>query len=397
MVLVKKWLRIRIFSNLGRFSFNLKLILQISKAPSETSSSYDRFQRFRQAVTIKRGVNLFLLTMFVAGMFSFFSVSSADASFLSLFDKLLSLSDKKEEIEKPDANSQTARLLEPVLNSNPTFVFGGGGITIANRSVLVPDVGPIGSIADIDENVPTQDSIRAYVVHEGDSLTGIAKMFGVTVNTIIWANDLGKGNLIQPGQLLVILPVPGVRYIVQKGDTLATISSKFKGDKDEIIHFNNLASNSDLRVGQEIIIPDGEVTANIPSSVASARKDTATKKEGVSYSGYYTRPIGGGTKTQGIHGYNGVDLATSCGSPIYASASGEVIISRSSGWNSGYGQYIVITHANGTQTLYAHNQENAVTAGWRVAKGQVIGYVGSTGKSTGCHVHFEVRGAKNPF
>ena len=330
-------------------------------------------------------------------MFGFFSVPSADASFLSLFDKLLSLSDKKEEIEKPDANSQTARLLEPVLNSNPTFAFGGGGITIANQSVLVPDVGPMGSIADIDENVSAQDSIRTYVVRKGDNLTGIAKMFGVTVNTVIWANDLDKGNLIQPGQLLVILPVPGVRYVVQKGDTLATISSKFKGDKDEIIRFNNLASNSDLKIGQEIIIPDGEVAVDTSSSVNSSRKDTATKKEAISYSGYYTRPIGGGAKTQGIHGYNGVDLATSCGSPIYASASGDVIISRSSGWNGGYGQYIVITHANGTQTLYAHNQENVVTAGWRVARGQIIGYVGSTGKSTGCHVHFEVRGAKNPF
>ncbi|MDO8555412.1 MAG: peptidoglycan DD-metalloendopeptidase family protein [bacterium] len=394
--MVKKWLRIRIFSNLGRFSFNLKLILQILKALSETSSSYDRFQRFRQTVTIKRGINLFLLTILVAGMFGFFPISSANASFLSLFDKLLSLSDKKEEVEKLDANSQTARLLEPVLNSNPTFAFGGGDITIANQSVLVSDVGPLGSIADINENVSNPDNISTYVVRKGDSLTGIAKMFGVTVNTIVWANDLGKGNLIQPGQLLVILPVPGVRYVVQKGDTLTTISSKFKGDKDEIIRFNNLASNSDLKVGQEIIIPDGEVTVSASSSINSSRKGAA-RNEGTAYADYYMRPIGGGIKTQGIHGYNGVDLATSCGSPVYASASGEVIVSRSSGWNSGYGQYIVISHANNTQTLYAHLQENSVTAGWRVAKGQIIGEVGSTGKSTGCHVHFEVRGARNPF
>lgn len=335
--------------------------------------------------------------MLIVGMFGFSFISFADAGFLSLFDKLLSLNDKKEDAEKPDVNSQTARLLEPVLNSNPTFAFGGGGITIVSQSVLVPDIGPMGSIADISENIPAQDSIRTYVVRRGDSLTGIAKMFGVTVNTIVWANDLGKGNLIQPGQLLVILPVPGVRYVVQKGDTLATISTKFKGDKDEIIRFNNLAFGNDLKIGQEIIIPDGEVAIDTASSVSSSRKDSAAKKDGSAYIGYYMRPIGGGTKTQGIHGYNGVDLATSCGSPIYASASGDVIVSRSSGWNGGYGQYVVISHANGTQTLYAHNQENIVTVGWRVAKGQIIGYVGSTGKSTGCHVHFEVRGARNPF
>lgn len=332
----------------------------------------------------------------MAGMFGFSFVSFADAGFLSLLDKLLSLSDKKREIEKPDANSQTARLLEPVLNSNPTSAFGGGGITIANQSVLVPDVGPMGSIADIGEAVPAQDSIRTYVVRDGDSLTGIAKMFGVTVNTIVWANDLGKGNLIQAGQLLVILPVPGVRYVVQKGDTLATISSKFKGDKDEIIRFNNLASGGDLKIGQEIIIPDGEVAVNASSPASSSRKNTS-KQEIAASSGYYVRPIGGGIKTQGIHGYNGVDLATICGSPVYASAPGDVIVSRSSGWNGGYGQYIVISHANDTQTLYAHLQETSVATGWRVARGQVIGYVGSTGKSTGCHVHFEVRGARNPF
>jgi murein DD-endopeptidase MepM/ murein hydrolase activator NlpD len=109
------------------------------------------------------------------------------------------------------------------------------------------------------------------------------------------------------------------------------------------------------------------------------------------------RPIEGGRKSQGVHSYNAVDLANSCGSPVLAAASGDVLIGRNTGWNAGYGHYIVLVHPNGTQTLYAHLNGNIAQEGWHVTQGQVIGYLGSTGKSTGCHVHFEIRGAKNPF
>jgi murein DD-endopeptidase MepM/ murein hydrolase activator NlpD len=102
-------------------------------------------------------------------------------------------------------------------------------------------------------------------------------------------------------------------------------------------------------------------------------------------------------KSQGIHGYNGVDLAAPTGTQVLAAASGQVLISRFGGWNGGYGNYIVIKHSNGTQTLYAHNSANYVSVGQWVSQGDVIGLVGNTGKSTGSHLHFEVRGAKNPF
>jgi len=109
------------------------------------------------------------------------------------------------------------------------------------------------------------------------------------------------------------------------------------------------------------------------------------------------RPIFGGRRSRGIHGYNGIDLADSCGSPVVTSAPGTVIILRSSGWNGGYGKYIVVTHPNGTQTLYAHLSSVLASVGQFVAQGSQIGNIGSTGNSTGCHVHFEIRGAKNPF
>lgn len=296
-------------------------------------------------------------------------------------------------------NSQNAPLLSAVLNPNPAVGYGGGGITIVNDSALLADVGPYGSIADIEEGSASSDRISLYVVREGDSLSQIAEMFGVTTNTIIWANDIDRGDLIQVGQELIILPVTGLQYTVKDGDTAESLATKFKSDAEEIIVYNDLSADGSLTSGTEIIIPDGEAPYQ-PAPVYSG--STARGTGGPSYVGYYMRPISGGVKSQGLHGYNAVDLASYCGAPVFASATGDVIISRSYGWNGGYGNYIVINHPNGTQTLYAHLSRNIVTAGWHVVQGQVIGYEGYTGHtipagSQGCHVHFEVRGAKNPF
>lgn len=257
-------------------------------------------------------------------------------------------------------------------------------------------VGPLGSIADIEDQELKTDRISLYTVREGDNISVVARMFGVSVNTIIWANDIKRGDVIQSGDVLIILPVSGIQHEVQKGDTLASIAKKYKADLGEILAFNNLTLNDALTAGQEVIIPDGELATTPP---VSSQKSTRAivRAGGPDVSGYFARPIMGGKKTQGIHGYNGVDLAGSCGAPIYASAAGTVIVARSYGWNGGYGNYVVISHANGTQTLYAHNTSVQVASGQYVAQGQVIGTIGSTGRSTGCHVHFEVRGAKNPM
>ena len=225
----------------------------------------------------------------------------------------------------------------------------------------------------------------------------IAKMFNVSVDTIIWANDISKGDLIQTGQVLIILPVTGIRYTVKSGDTISSIAKNFKANVQEIVEYNDLDKSRSLVVGEEIIIPDGEGEAPVVESTSRYATSRVRGTGGPSYIGYYMKPVDGARKSQRLHGYNAIDLAAYCGAPILAAASGDVIISRSYGWNGGYGNYIVISHPNGTQTLYAHNSKNIVKSGWHVVKGQVIGYMGSTGKSTGCHVHFEVRGAKNPF
>lgn len=289
-------------------------------------------------------------------------------------------------------NSQTIPLLRAAQNYDPNPSKGGGDITIVDGSALLSETGPSGTMANIEDQ-PVSDQISIYVVREGDSLSQIADMFGVSSNTIIWANDIKRGSHITSGQTLVILPITGVRYSVKSGDTLRSITKKYKGDLDEIVAYNDIDADTPLTVGQIVIIPDGEIAA--PKYSGSTNLVSGTS--GPVYSGYYINPLPGGTKTQRLHGYNAVDIGAPAGSAILAAASGTVIISKSSGWNGGYGKYIVIRHNNGTQTLYSHNSQNITYPGQFVVKGQVIGYVGSTGKSTGPHVHFEIRGAYNPF
>jgi len=318
----------------------------------------------------------------------------ADAGFLSFLGDIFGFSAEKPK-EVAGENLQNIPLLQAALNSDPAPAKGGGDITIINGSALFSDTGPYGSMADIEDAKPESGEISLYVVRNGDSISQIAKMFDVSISTIIWANDIKKGDLIKPGQTLLILPVSGVKYIVREGDTIKGVATKFKGDTDEIIQFNGLPEGGKLVVGSEIIIPDGEDSSSVP--VASIKTAIIKGSSGSSYAGYYLRPVENGVRSQGIHGYNGIDLAAPTGTPVLASAVGDVIVSRSTGWNGGYGKYMVIKHANGTQTLYAHLSDVIVSAGWHVVQGQIIGYVGSTGKSTGPHLHFEVRGAKNPF
>jgi len=316
------------------------------------------------------------------------------AGFFSFLDNLFKGSGAS---VKSLPNSQTIVLLEGTSCPDPTANTGGGDVTIVNQSALLPDSGPLGTIADVKDKKPNSEQISVYIVREGDNLSQIADMFGVSVNTIIWTNDLKRGSLIAPGQTLVILPVSGIQYTIKSGDTLASIAKKYNGDASEIINFNGLIDGKGLIAGEIIVIPNGEYETPTTSTTQTYTASQPKTISSVSYAGYYIRPIDNGRRSQGLHGYNAVDLANSCGTPIMASASGDVIISRSSGWNAGYGNYVVISHPNGTQTLYAHLSSNIVSVGWHVVQGQVIGYIGTTGKSTGCHVHFEIRGAKNPF
>lgn len=319
-------------------------------------------------------------------------------------------------------NLQTLTLPQPALNIDPSPARGGGDVQIVDDTALVPAEGPSGTIADIEK--PKNGTISMYIVREGDTVSGIAKMFGVTTGTVLASNDIPKGGALKVGQKLIILPVTGIPYTVKTGDTLASVAKKYGGDPDEIASYNELADGS-LTVGSEIIIPNGEIPAPTQStspSQTSRNTPAPTRTRGVvgpssifannpkepahnigevgtlNQVSYYIAPVAHYVRTQGIHGYNGVDLAAPVGTPLVASAAGDVVIAKDGGWNGGYGSYVVIQHDNGSQTLYGHMSEVDVYDGEHVQQGQVIGEIGSTGKSTGAHVHFEIRnGIRNPF
>ena len=308
--------------------------------------------------------------------------------YAGVFSFISELFNRGGQIEERTVNSQNVALLQAVLNPAFNQASGGGDVVMVDGSALLPETGP--NADEFGKSRPSSDQISVYVVHEGDSLSQIAQMFNVSVNTVVWGNNL-KGSAIKPGQTLIILPISGIRHIVKSGDTLAKITKLYKGDLDEVIQYNNFSENEILSPGSIVIIPDGEPVQTV---VVSNTKPVGTSYP--HYEGYYLRPVSG-VKSQRLHGYNAVDIAAPSGTPIFAAASGVVIVSRASGWNGGYGVYAVIAHDNGTQTLYAHMSKDNVSVGQEVAQGQVIGYAGSTGRSTGSHLHFEVRGARNPF
>jgi murein DD-endopeptidase MepM/ murein hydrolase activator NlpD len=239
------------------------------------------------------------------------------------------------------------------------------------------------------------------VVRPGDTLSEIAGMFGVSVNTIIWGNNLSGASDVHPGDTLIILPVSGIERIIAKGDTLKSLAKKYNADADEIAQFNGLDPAAPLEIGSTIIIPGGEIAA--PTSTTRPGTSRSIHEpylggSGAMQTGYYSNPVPGGIITQGLHGWNSIDIGAARGTPIHAAADGVVIVARNNGgWNGGYGNYVVITHDNGTQTLYAHMTHTIVSPGQAVSSNQTIGYVGATGLATGPHLHFEVRGAANPF
>jgi LysM repeat protein len=280
-------------------------------------------------------------------------------------------------------------VLSALLNPNPQGSRGGAEIVVSEDALV--SSGPVGADV-IAASRPATGEISVYTVRAGDTLSHIAGMYGVTANTILWANDLPRATAIKEGQTLIILPVAGVQHTIKKGDTLSSIAKKYDGDVDEIKEYNQVSKDGDLVVGEKIVIPGGTITVPPPTTGAKKLAGSAGSSEG-----WLTHPIPGAIKTQGIHGYNAVDFGVPGGTTVRAAGTGEVIVSKSSGWNGGYGQYIVVRHSNGAQTLYAHLSRNDVGVGAYVTQGEVIGATGNTGRSTGPHLHFEVRGARNPF
>lgn len=245
-----------------------------------------------------------------------------------------------------------------------------------------------------------QRTIAEYVVEQGDSLWSIAAKFDVSVNSILWANDLEK-TTIQPGQKLIIPPVSGIIHHVKEGDTVSGIAEKYKAETEDVITFNQLSGEADIFIGDILVIPDGEMP-----SIATPKPSYTTPLA----NSYFICPIALPCRiTQGLHWYNAIDFSHGkCGELIYAAAGGTVLkvklTNSTSMWAfGGAGNNLTILHPNGVVTMYGHISASFVNPGDYVYQGQRIALMGGqpgtpgAGMSTGCHLHFGVSGARNPF
>lgn len=234
-----------------------------------------------------------------------------------------------------------------------------------------------------------RDSVKDYIVEEGDTVASIAKKFGVDADTIRWQNNL-SGDKIKIGQSLEILPVTGIAHKVQKGDTVYSIAKKYDSSAQSLVDFPfNTFSNDEtfeLAIGQIVIVPDG---VKPTETIASPRTRQITPDAGsVVASGSFVWPTAGTISQNFVWYHPGLDIANKAAPNVLAADAGIVTYAGCLNW--GYGCHVQIDHGNGYHTLYAHFQQIYVKVGQSVGRGSAIGQMGSTGRSTGTHLHFEV-------
>lgn len=290
---------------------------------------------------------------------------------------------QSQNITKRSDNSQQMSLLAPSFAYEIPKAIGGPDAPYIEEGMMHPYIGYTSSaVANVEQD---EDGISYYIVQKGDTLSEIAELFAVSTNTIKWENNLGSS--IKTGQELRILPVTGVRHKVTKGDTIGSIAKQYDVEKEDITIYNGI-DESKLVIGETIIVPNG-VKREVEKKSSKSSKSYSAPTISVG-NGYYIRPTSGmvtsnfGPRSLGYH--YGIDYGAPTGTPIVASASGSVKV----GCGSGYGNCLIITHDNGTQTLYAHASVLYVSNGAQVKQGQKIAAVGSTGRSTGPHLHFEI-------
>ena len=282
-------------------------------------------------------------------------------------------------------------------HTGPVMLASDGGADIENLNKLMANFALAGSV-DYDETGNLLDveapskavsftqpvSYQTYKVRSGDTISGIAKKFGLTnISTLISVNDIGNVRQLAAGQKLKIPSIDGIIYTVKSGDSLSAITGKYKISLEQLLDVNELTSET-LTAGQQLFLPGAAMDANSLRNAMGElfRMPISAKFRWSSPYGYRIDPIAG---VKSFH--TGTDMACPTGTPILAAMSGRV---TTTGINRVYGNYVIIDHGNGYQTLYAHMSKIIASKGQWVSQGTRIGLVGSTGYSTGPHLHFTV-------
>lgn len=283
----------------------------------------------------------------------------------------------------------------------------GGKFAFAQESSASAETARVLGLAtdsqiEMDPLTLVSDKPRAdildYTVENGDTLAVIAKKFGVDTDSIKWLNKGLNEKKLKPGSVLKIPPVTGVIHTVKSGETIYSVAKKYNVSAQAVVDFPFNAFTNDetfaLAIGQQLIVPDGEMPDEPILSPRSNLASSLTPNAGaVSATGNWIWPSAGKISQEYRSWHKGLDIANRDGGPILAADSGTVLVAS---WldNTGYGNRVVIDHGNDVKTLYAHMSSFSVVVGQTVKRGDKLGMMGSTGRSTGTHLHFEIRSEK---
>ena len=259
-------------------------------------------------------------------------------------------------------------------------------IRVGTFQAIFPDVIDRPTLLETTVILRPRDEILAYDVRGNDTLVDIAARFGVSLDTLLWANDIAPDHLLYLGDKLRIPPMDGVIYVVGRGDVLQEIAENYQSNPVAIAEYNRIGLSTTLAPGMELIIPHGVLPETLRKS--SAETQLSQREQPVAAFGEFRWPTNGAiTQYFYFPGHPGLDIGNRTGTAIFAADAGQVV---AAGWSPiGYGYRIVINHGNGWVTTYSHLSTFAVTVGDFVRAGEVIGKMGNTGYSTGPHLHFE--------
>jgi len=256
-------------------------------------------------------------------------------------------------------------------------------------------------------NTNNEDVIKEYTVRSGDTIGAIANRFSLKQSTLQGINNLGQGEIIKPNQVLKIPRMDGLLYKVEAGDTFASLQKKYQVSEKIIKRINNKADNYILKTEDDLLLANVDYVIreyNRSSNVYIPGRDIYIPAQKT-----FNRSTGGGRLAWPVRGiitqgffsaHRAIDIANKIGTTIFAAEAGTVSLVSVGSYGHGYGNYAIINHGNGLQTLYAHMSKVYIKEGQKVGRGESIGAMGSTGRSTGPHLHFEVRDGKikgNPY
>jgi len=371
-----RWVGIPIY----RFTFFIRHLIYRVARPTK--------HRLLSIITNRYTVHVMMIVLVMAVMFVNISTREVRAQTFgqkSILHSLIAVDDSQdvEVITASDSvvstGTSVAYLDDTILDANLHI-----DLNYLDESYVTSTTGGAGAAS----SVPTRDKIETYLVQEGDTLGQISEKFGLNLSTVLWANNLTFRSTIQPGQNLVILPANGLLYKVRSGDTLSKISQRYSVEPEKILEQNKLASADRLSIGDELLIPGGEPISQAPKRSSSVANLFVSPSTSSPIEGYWLWPTDWHTITQ-YYGWRhtGADIDGDYTTNSYAVRDGVVIYS---GWRGGYGLTVEVNHGDGYITRYAHHSKNFVSVGDVVKTGDALARTGTTGRSTGTHLHFEV-------